>query len=50
MKEGSRQKEGQEEGGLGWDWLRENLFTSDVKAVLLHALLVKFVVMNKKTK
>lgn len=48
VKESSRQKKGQEEGGFGWDWLGENLFTLVVKAVLLHALLVKFVVIRKK--
>lgn len=50
VKEHSRQREGQEEGGFGWDWLRENHFTQVVKDVLLHVLLVKYVHINKKPK
>lgn len=48
VKKHRRQREGQEEGGFGWDWLRENFFTLVVKDILLLAIfLMEYVHIEK---
>lgn len=50
MKEHDRHREGWGKGGFGCLTITENLFSVLIKDILIHVVLSKYVIVNKKAK